>query len=128
MVVLPANPIIARAFGGVVIISDTALGPASYDDTGTRFVFVPAAGDLGRYAVDVESRVTAVPPLLSRLLAQDRPFFEAWTSYEVVAKLTDMPILSLVKSEISLHILSKEIAIIRRDTPRYWVTIGRCAK
>ena len=66
MVESPVNSVIARAFGGVVITSYDALGPASYDVHGLRFVFVPAAHDTATYALDVESRDTEVPTFLAQ--------------------------------------------------------------
>lgn len=116
----------ARAFGGVVIASETAPGPASHDDYGQRFVFVPLAQDKAAYALDVESRNTATPPHLARIFATNgRPFFETWTTMEVVAKLTDTPILKLVKAYTFQRILPTNIVIQRCDTSTYWIAVGK---
>ena len=48
-----------------------------------------------RYAVDVELKV-APPPALAWRLRTDEDFWRAWTRLEVVAKLLDVPALTLV--------------------------------
>lgn len=48
-----------------------------------------------RYAVDVELEV-APPPALARRLRTDEGFWHAWTRLEVVAKLLDVPALTLL--------------------------------
>ena len=48
-----------------------------------------------KYAVDVE--LTAEPPaVFARRLHSDDDFWRAWTKLEVVAKLLDTPVLTLV--------------------------------
>jgi hypothetical protein len=126
MVASQADPVIARVFGGVVITSNDALGPASYDVHGLRFVFVPAAHDTATYALDVESRDTQTPPFLAqRFESTNMPFFELWTRLEVIAKLLGHPVLELVKEISRLSLPDEDISIQRVDTPTHWIAVGR---
>lgn len=126
MVVSPADQVVARVWGGVVITDKNASGPASYDVHGLRFVFVPAAQDSANYAVDVESRNTEVPPFLAQHFPpSDTPFFEQWTRLEVVAKLSKRPVLELVREISCLGLLDKDILIQRVDTSTHWIAVGR---
>lgn len=126
MVASPADPVIARAFGGVVIISNDALGPASYDVHGLRFVFVPAAHDTATYALDVESRDTEAPTFLAQHFEPTNiPFFERWTRLEVIAKLLGYPVLELVKESTRLNLPAEDILIQCVDTPTHWIAVGR---
>lgn len=132
MVASPANRIIARVFGGVVICDDTAAGPASYDVHGLRFVFVPAVGDTATYAVDVEHRETAIPAMLEQRIgpsfAQDcASFFEGWTRLEVIAKLSGHPVLELVRAVNGKFSDLPEagISIQRVDTSTHWIAVGQ---
>jgi hypothetical protein len=126
MVASPADPIIARVFGGVVITSNDARGPASYDVHGLRFVFVPAAHDTATYALDVESRDTEAPPFLAQHFKSNNvPFFERWTRLEVIAKLLGYPVLELVKENTRPNLSDENISIRRVDTPTHWVAVGR---
>lgn len=126
MVASPADRVVARAFGGVVITGSDASGPASYDVAGVRFVFVPAAHDKATYALDVEHRDTEVPVFLAHHFASlDRPFFECWTRLEVVAKLLERPVLELVKATPHPDVSGDGIIIQRVDTPTHWIAIGR---
>lgn len=127
MVASPADRVIARAFGGVVMASDTASGAVSYDDHGVRFVFVPPAQDGAAYALDVECRSTPVPASLAAHFGlSDTAFFESWTRLEVIAKLTEVPIFQLVKEGLADHMAVKAIEILRADTPTHWIAIGKC--
>lgn len=68
----------------------------SYTSDGLRWCWRPARLEPGvRYAVDVELEV-APPPALARRLRTDEDFWHAWTRLEVVAKLLDTPVLTLV--------------------------------
>lgn len=126
MVASPADQVVARVFGGIVITDSNASGPASYDVHGLRFVFVPAAQDSATYAVDVESRNTEVPPFLAQHFApSDTPFFEHWTRLEVVAKLSGRPVLELVKESECLSLLDKDMSIQRVDTSTHWIAVGK---
>ena len=63
---------------------------------GRRWCWRPARPEPGvRYAVDVE--LTANPPAaLARRLPSGEDFWRAWTRLEVVAKLLDTPVLTLL--------------------------------
>ncbi|MDU7361556.1 MAG: hypothetical protein E7L00_10165 [Propionibacteriaceae bacterium] len=68
----------------------------SYTADGIRWCWRPARPERRvRYAVDVELEV-APPPALARRLRTDEDFWRAWTRLEVVAKLLDVPALTLV--------------------------------
>lgn len=126
MVASQADQVIARIFGGVVVSSNDAPGPASYDVHGLRFVFVPAAHDTATYALDVESRDTQTPPFLAQYFeSTNMPFFELWTRLEVIAKLLGHPVLELVKEMSRLNLPDGDISIKRVDTPTHWIAVGR---
>ena len=126
MVASPANRVVARVWGGIVITDSKASGPASYDVHGLRFVFVPAAQDSANYAIDVESRDTEVPPFLAQQFGpSDTPFFEYWTKLEVAAKLLERPVIELVKENLCLNLLHENLSMRRVDTPTHWIVVGR---
>lgn len=116
--------VLARVFGGTIVQSATAPGPASHDGLGRRFVFIPAAGDEGVYALDVEHRRAAMPAQVMDALdtADEAMAFRRWTALEVVAKLTDVPILSVLREA---RPPAPGIEIMRADTPVYWVAVGK---
>lgn len=66
----------------------------SYTDDDVRWCWRPEALP-GPGAIDVELPTTPPPPLAARLQG-DEDFWRAWTRLEVVAKLTDTPVLTLV--------------------------------
>lgn len=127
MAASPADPVIARAFGGVVIASATAPGPASHDDSGRRFVFVPPSGDpAAEYALDIERRATPPPHYLAKHFAAEAgAFFEIWTTLEVVAKLAEIPVFELVQVRKLKHGMLASISIERCDTDTHWIAIGK---
>lgn len=124
MAASPADAVVARAFGGVIVKSGSAPGPASHDGMGARFVFLAAEGDTARYAIDVEP-VTAEPSpeIVARLQAPSPvEALKKWTELEVRSKLFDIPVLALLcRPELS----TASIKIERFDTCRYWIAIGR---
>jgi len=65
----------------------------SYDGLGNQFLWHPSSGGLLRYALDVECLSTKPPEILRPRGMTDESFFAAWTSAEVLAKLSDLPIL-----------------------------------
>ena len=68
----------------------------SYTSDGLRWGWRPARLEPGvRYAVDVEL-TTEPPAVFARRLRSDEDFWHAWTKLEVVAKLLDTPVLTLV--------------------------------
>lgn len=68
----------------------------SYTSDGIRWCWRPTRLEPGvRYAVDVEL-TTEPPAALARRLHSDGDFWHAWTKLEVVAKLLDTPVLTLV--------------------------------
>lgn len=75
----------------------TAPHPASYDWKNTRFIWQPAHIAGTRFAFDVE-RLDTPPPDLS-LPCELPDFLRAWTRLEVLAKLTDEPVLALARRE-----------------------------
>lgn len=119
-----AEPVIARAFGGVIVQSTTAPGPASHDGLGRRFVFVPAAGDDAAYALDVESRQESMPAeIMGALgLSDEVAAFHRWTALEVEAKLTGVPVLTLLRLRPPPP---PHVTFVRADTEHYWITVGK---
>jgi len=117
-----ADPIVARAFGGVVVASTTASGAVSYDDTGTRFVFQPAPGDLASYALDIETVSAEINPDLRVALGVTTraKALRAWTELELRAKLTNTPVLACLKSPPPA-----KICLRRADTATHWIAIGK---
>jgi hypothetical protein len=65
----------------------------SYDGLGNQFLWHPSSAGLLRCALDVESLSTKPPEILRPRGMTDESFFAAWTSAEVLAKLSDLPIL-----------------------------------
>ena len=96
MVASPPDSRIAAVFGGAVYQSTALPGPASYDASGRRYVFVagPEGCQSWRYALDVEDKDGQTDPALTALLQRifpDMPALQAWTVVECLAKLSDMP-------------------------------------
>lgn len=125
MAASPADQVIARAFGGVVIASDTALGPTSYDETGQRFVFLSAPQDQAIYALDIEATGTEMhPSVLDRLKAHSQSeAWRLWTELEVRAKLLDIPVLALLRKGPAWR--ADDFAMARADTKLYQIAIGK---
>lgn len=128
MAELPAEPrIVARAFGGQVVIDERLPGPASHDGLGLRFVFIAPPGNGDRFALDVESRSACVPGLLDDALGAEP--MRRWTEIEVLAKLTNTPALVVLKDLIAgktplVHAM-QQLEISRCDTPDHWMAVGR---
>ncbi len=117
-----AEPTVACAVGGRVIVSATHPGPAAYDAEGARHVFVPAAGDARRYVLDVETRGAKVSEALRRALGaeDDDAALRLWTELEVEAKLRDVPAHLLLRSGAAgLHEME------RCDTAALRIAVGR---
>jgi hypothetical protein len=96
MAVLPPDIRIAAVFGGAVYQSAALPGPASYDATGRRYVFLacPEHSQIWRYALDVEDKAGQADPALRAVLQKimpDMPPLQAWTVVECLAKLLDLP-------------------------------------
>lgn len=86
------------AWGNLVECGDrTSPHPASYDWKNTRFVWRPAHVAGTRFAFDVERLDTPAPQL--ELPCELPDFLRAWTRLEVLAKLTDEPVLALARRE-----------------------------
>lgn len=129
MAVSPVEAILlAEAFGGRILRDARHPGPASYDGTGTRFVYVPAATTETRscrYALDVEARAVACPDSLAAALGcADDPgaALRRWTELEVLAKLTDTPVHLLLRARPDK--ITTGIEITRCDTKTHWVVVG----
>lgn len=123
-----ADPIVARAFGGVVVASTTASGAVSYDDTGTRFVFQPAAGDRARYALDLETKSAQISPEIQSALGTSSRLeaLRIWTELELYAKLTNLPVLACLKSDVPCALPPQTITLQRADTTSHFIAVGRC--
>ncbi|MBE2276200.1 MAG: hypothetical protein IAE87_07875 [Rhodobacteraceae bacterium] len=129
MAVSPADPV-ARAFGGRVVRSATAPGPASHDGAGGRYVFLPAAGDTAAYALDVERRAQDLPAAVAAALGRSGDAAaQGWTALEVVAKLTGTPVLALLRMPYPAEFIDRPeqfgIEIERTDTEDLWIAVGR---
>lgn len=124
MVASPANPVLAQAFGGVVMASDTASGAVSYDDQGRRFVFVPGPGDTSRYALDIEPVSGQMSDAVMKNLGarSQEQGFKAWTVLEVQAKLWSVPVLALLRAPQQD---GGDIELTRCDTNDYWIVVGK---
>lgn len=122
MVGSQADPVVARAFGGVVLASHTAIGATSYDSRGQRFVFRPAPGDLASYALDIETVSAEMSPGLRVVLGVTTraAALRAWTELELRAKLTNTPVLACLKSPPTA-----KICLRRADTATHWIAIGK---
>src|SRR5690349_8099148 len=100
MAASPAEPrIMAKAFGGQVVIDEHLPGPASHDGSGLRFVFIAPPGNRDSFALDVESKGAHVPGLLDDVLGAEP--MRQWTEIEVLAKLTNTPALVVLKDFIA---------------------------
>lgn len=113
-------------FGGTILRDDHLPGPASHDGTGRRFVFRPAAGDGGTYALDVELRAPAPPEALAALLGPDA--MQRWGEIEVMAKLLDIPAHLVLRRVLAGDgpglIRAGGLRILRADTGDLWRVVG----
>lgn len=131
-------PVLARVFGGEIIASDFAQGPASHAGDGLRLVFFGPTSPA--VAIDVECRDAPAPVALMGWL-QDLPATAAlryWTVLECLAKLSNQPVLTLLRQigtqpepdffaeagRISVAGIDAEF--VRLDTPCYWIAAARC--
>lgn len=125
MAASPSDPIVAMAFGGAIMRSAAAPGPASRDGMGVRFVFVPPPGDTSAYALDIELRQVGGMPaeIMDALGTPDaETAFRRWTELEVEAKLTGVPVLALLRQR---RPATGHIALARADTKDHWIAIGK---
>ena len=101
MAASPADTAQAHALGGVIVADATAPGPAARAPCGTRYVFRPGADAVPgtRHAIDVEARGIPAPAPLRAFLGGvgTDAAMRYWTVLETVAKLADVPVLSLLK-------------------------------
>lgn len=118
--------VVARAFGGVVLMNSARPGPASHDGAGVRFVFVSAPGDPRRYAIDVERRDTPIPAPVARVLGagDGDAAGRAWTALEVAAKLTGRPVHLLLLDEENQPQV-QHVKIVCLVTEDHQIAIGR---
>ena len=127
MAASPAEPAIARVFGGQVIAGSPAPGPASHDRFGLRHVFT--GGEPGwQYALDVERHDTALDPALETVLAgiADAPPLRTWTLIEALAKLHDRPAhLMLRAARAGLGPLLAGIETAHPTHPTHVMTLAR---
>lgn len=127
MAVSPAEQVLsATPFGGRVICGSLRSGMASYDGFGRRFVYLPpetTEAERYRYAMDVESRQTACPELISAAVGEAaETALRGWTELEVLAKLTTMPVHLLLR--VKDVRITAGIEIIRCDTETHWIAVG----
>jgi hypothetical protein len=136
MAVSPPDIRLAGVFGGAVFQSVALPGPASYDATGQRYVFIACPDDrqIWRYALDVEDKTGQADPALSAVLQKimpDMPALQAWTVVECLAKLSDLPAHLMLRQFQSVNAgpllqkLGAEIAHI--PATAHYITIARIA-
>ena len=70
-------------------------GIHSYTADFERWCWRPSGS--GAFAIDVETASAAPPKMLARFLPPGSDFWECWTRAEAIAKLTDVPVLTLVR-------------------------------
>jgi hypothetical protein len=73
---------------------DGCTGVHSYTSDDVRWCWQGA--DPARQALDAELTTSPPPPSLASRYAGDEDFWRVWTRLEVVAKLTDTPVLTLL--------------------------------
>lgn len=126
--------------GGRIIAAATP-GPATYLPCGTRLVFVPETMTGHAVAIDAEPRGEPLPDAIASALPKLSPeaALRVWTVLEVVAKLTDTPILTVLRRtpantlirmdspKAEVHWLDTTINIERYDTEDVWLALGRLA-
>lgn len=119
------------------IVASAEPGPATWLPDGTRLVLLMDAP--GKVALDGEPKDTSVPSIIVDALPADSPDSAAriWTALEVVAKLTDWPVLALLRemppaqlAGLSGAVVETEwdgrrLAITRCDTDSLWIAWGR---
>ncbi|WP_116597874.1 hypothetical protein [Primorskyibacter marinus] len=129
-----------KVAGGRIIAAATP-GPATYLPCGTRLVFVPDTDSGDAVAIDAEPRGGHLPDVILRALPTLSPesALRAWTVLEVVAKLTDTPILTVLRAipaetlirldrrNVELLWHRQTIKIERHDTDDVWLALGRLA-
>ena len=103
---------------------DGCTGVHSYTSDGIRWCWQDA--DPAREAIDVELP-TAAPPAVGARYDGDEDFWVAWTRLEVVAKLTDTPMLTLVAQGHLGRPSPPDIAVEHLDLEGAIVALGRRA-
>lgn len=76
------------------------------------------------YAIDVESKRSDMPPeIAARFHAHTKAeAFLCWTELEVKAKLSNIPVLLLLKGPENGN---ESVVIERADTQDYWIALGK---
>lgn len=129
-----------KVAGGRIVAAATS-GPATYLPCGTRLVFMPDTDAGGAVAIDAEPRGDPLPDAIARALPNLSPeaAMRVWTVLEVVAKLTDTPILTVLRAipaavlirldapKVALNWHDQTIKIERHDTADVWLALGRMA-
>lgn len=93
---MPSTADIVRSAGRGVACPGGCRRAHSYAPSGERWCWRPPTAAGG--AIDVEAADAAPPPHLLRRLGAPAPgFWHAWTRLEVIAKLTDTPVLTLLR-------------------------------
>jgi len=94
---VPSAADIVRSAGRGVACPAGCRRAHSYTSSGERWCWRPATAARG--AIDVESTAAAPPPHLLRRLGTTEPrFWPTWTRLEVIAKLTDTPVMTLLRT------------------------------
>lgn len=127
MVAAPSEPAWARVATRAHVVFTTPTAPparAGHPATGLcrgLHSYLPTGDQLcwrhelpGRFALDAELATAPVPPALgSRWSGTSEDFWRAWVTAEVIAKLTDVPVLSLISARFPAtagHGIETEVA------------------
>ena len=102
-------------------------GIRAYDETGSCFSFWPIEERGWLYALDVEAREPDACGFVSSALGARQ--LASWVEVEVVAKLINTPAHLIFRQFMAGQrgsiLKSHQIEVLRSDTDRHWIAIGR---